>query len=83
MSGIEQSNIRSSIRHVGYFVNRRLEDRIRELCALAVAACHDDERDLILAELRSALHEHTGRLKRKAALKLVEHQDGFQERRAA
>jgi hypothetical protein len=64
-------------------VNRRLEDRIRELCALAVAACHDDERDLILAELRSALHEHTGRLKRKAALKLVEHQDGFQERRAA
>ena len=63
-------------------MNRRLQDRIRELCALAVA-CHDDERDLILAELRSALHEHTARLKRKAVLKLVEHEDGFEERRTA
>ena len=65
-------------------VNRRLQDRIRELCALAVA-CHDDgeERDSILAELRSALHEHTARIKRKAVLKLVEHEDGFEERRTA
>jgi hypothetical protein len=38
---------------------------------------------MILAELRSALHEHTERLKRKAVLKLVEHEHGFQERRAA
>ena len=64
-------------------MNRRLQDRIYELCALAVAARHDDEREIILAELRSALREHTARLKRKAALKLVEHEDGFEERRAA
>jgi hypothetical protein len=42
-----------------YVVNRRLEDRVRELCALAVVARRDDERNIILAELRSALHEHT------------------------
>jgi hypothetical protein len=64
-------------------VNRRLADRIRELCALAVVARHDDERDLILAELRSALHEHSERLKKTAVLKLVEHEDDRQERRAA
>jgi hypothetical protein len=64
-------------------VKRRLADRIRELCALAVAACHDDEREIILVELRSALQEHMRRLKRKAALKLVEHEHGFEERRAA
>jgi alkylhydroperoxidase/carboxymuconolactone decarboxylase family protein YurZ len=63
-------------------LNRRLEDRIRELCALAIMASRDDERRII-AQLRSALKEHMGRLKRKAALKLVEHEDGFQERRAA
>ena len=68
---------------IGYVVNRRLQDRIRELCALAVACHDDDERDSILAELRSALHEHTARLKRKAVLKLVEHEDGFEERRTA
>jgi hypothetical protein len=42
-------------------VNRRLSDRIRKLCALAVAADRDDERELILAELQSALHEHNKR----------------------
>ena len=68
---------------IGYVVNRRLQDRIHELCALAVAARHDDEREIILAELRSALREHTARIKRKAVLKLVEHEDGFEERRTA
>ena len=63
-------------------MKRRLEDRIRELSALAVAACEDDERGSILAELRGALREHNQRLKIKAALKLVEQIDGFQERRA-
>jgi hypothetical protein len=47
-------------------VKRRLADQIRELCALAVTARHDDEREIILAELRSALEEHVRRLKRKA-----------------
>ena len=63
-------------------MNRRLEDRIRALCALAVAACQEHERKLILAELRVALREHNQRFKVKAALKLVEQVDGFQERRA-
>jgi hypothetical protein len=61
-------------------VNGRLEDRIRALCALAVAACQEHERKLILAELRVALREHNQQF--KAALKLVEQVDGFQERRA-
>jgi hypothetical protein len=40
-----------------------LEDRIRELCAKAVAA--DDARELecILTELKLALREHTERLR--------------------
>jgi len=52
-------------------VNRRLEDRIRKLCALATVARHDDERELILAELKAALHEHAERLKKTAVQKLV------------
>jgi hypothetical protein len=67
---------------LGFSVKRRLEDRIRELSALAVAVHQNDERELILAELRGALREHNQRLKIKAALKLVEQVDGFQERRA-
>jgi hypothetical protein len=63
-------------------VNRLLEDRIRDLCACAVEARSDDERTLILAELRGALRQHNYRLKIKAALKLVEQIDGFEERRA-
>lgn len=34
-----------------------LEDRIRRLCARAVCA-DDSEAEVILAELRAALHEH-------------------------
>ena len=52
-------------------MNRRLEDRIRKLCALATVARHDDERELILAELKAALHEHAERLKKTAVQKLV------------
>jgi hypothetical protein len=37
-----------NLRASAYAVNRRLEDRVRELCALAVVARRDDERDLIL-----------------------------------
>jgi hypothetical protein len=60
-----------------------LEDRIRELCALAVATQEEEGRKLILAELRGALRQHNQRFKIKAALKLVEQVDGFQERRSA
>jgi hypothetical protein len=63
-------------------VNRRLEDRIRELCAQVVTA-REDELPHIVAELKSALREHNKRFKRTAVLKLVQKVDGFNERRAA
>ena len=49
--------------------SRRLEDRIRDLCARVVSV---DEKKLepLIAELQSALHEHTGRLRKLAADKL-------------
>ena len=50
--------------------SRRLEDRIRELCAKAVAA-KDGDLDPTLAELREALHEHNVRLRKLAAAKLA------------
>jgi hypothetical protein len=50
---------------------RRLEDRIRELCAKAIAAPGGDELEPALSELKAALHEHTERLRQLAAKKLV------------
>ena len=64
-------------------MNRRLEDRIRELCAGAIAARNEDDLQPILVELKSALHEHGKRLKRTAVIKLVKRNEGFQERRSA
>ena len=49
---------------------RRLEDRIRELCAKTLIA-RGPELQATLAELTSALHEHNERLRQVAALKLV------------
>lgn len=46
---------------------RRLEDRIRELCAQAIAAGDSADLDTIVAQLRAALHEHTRRLRVMAA----------------
>ena len=51
-------------------MHRRLEDRIRELCAKALTA-QEPELDVILYALRSALREHAERLRRLAAAKLV------------
>jgi hypothetical protein len=62
-------------------MNRRLEDRIRLLCAGAIAAGNDDELHRILAELKSALQEQGKRLKGSAVLKLVTKDNNFQERR--
>ncbi|HTW32605.1 MAG TPA: hypothetical protein VMD76_13070 [Candidatus Sulfotelmatobacter sp.] len=45
---------------------RRLEDRIRELCARAIIA-RGHELEVTLEELKVALREHTERL-RKAAI---------------
>jgi hypothetical protein len=64
-------------------MNRRLEDRIRELCAAAIAAQNEDQLRPILLELKSALHEHGEKLKRTAVFKLVKQNEGLQERRSA
>ena len=64
-------------------MNRRLEDRIRLLCAEAIAPQNDDELRRILAELKSALRENGKRLKGTAVLKLVTQHHDFQERRCA
>ena len=47
-------------------VARRLEDRIRSLCAKAVAV-GSGELNPILSDLKAALHEHTERLRTMAA----------------
>jgi hypothetical protein len=46
-------------------VSRRLEDRIRSLCAKAAAA--SGELNPILSDLKAALHIHTQRLRTMAA----------------
>jgi hypothetical protein len=61
---------------------RRLEDRIRELCAMAVKA-EGPELELILSELQSALREHTERLRRLAAAKLTTLDENIQQERRA
>ncbi|HZQ94708.1 MAG TPA: hypothetical protein VFA67_06835 [Candidatus Sulfotelmatobacter sp.] len=50
--------------------SRRLEDRVRELCAKATAA-EESEIVGILTELRETLAEHNRRLRKMAAQKLA------------
>lgn len=64
-------------------MNRRLEDRIRTLCAEALRIQNDREFRKSLRDLRAALDESNRRLKRVALLKLVGKDDGLQERRVA
>jgi hypothetical protein len=49
---------------------RRLEDRIRELCAKALMA-QDAEMDTIFVALQLALREHVARLRKLAATNLA------------
>jgi hypothetical protein len=49
--------------------NRRLEDKIRHLCALAALAS-DEDAWLILSELRILLRQHIDHLRAVAAAKL-------------
>ncbi|HLW88079.1 MAG TPA: hypothetical protein VKR57_06265 [Terriglobales bacterium] len=49
---------------------RRLEERIRKLCAHALVA-NEPELTIILAELRDALHKHALRLRQLTADQLV------------
>jgi hypothetical protein len=41
-----------------------MEDKIRQLCARAIAAGEDDLKDAI-SELQAALHEHTQHLRKQ------------------
>jgi hypothetical protein len=50
--------------------SRRLEDRIRDLCARVIAA-PEDEVEPAISELKSALREHNERLRKLAAAKLT------------
>jgi hypothetical protein len=52
-------------------LSRRLEDRIRELCAKVVAAKEEEEVGPAISELKSALREHNQRLGRLAVTKLT------------
>jgi hypothetical protein len=60
--------------------SRRLDDRIRSLCAKAASA-PPAEAGEVLAELKEALAEHTRRLRKLAAKKLIE-DDGWTEKRS-
>jgi hypothetical protein len=46
--------------------SRRLEDRIRELCAKATATKDQQALEIILTELRSAMHEALQRVRTRA-----------------
>jgi hypothetical protein len=48
-------------------MQRRLEDRIRQLCATVIATEDGDSLKEALAELRAALHQHTQLFREKAA----------------
>ena len=48
----------------GIVLRRRLDDRIREMCAEAVDA-HDDKFELLLAQLREILRLERERLKQR------------------
>jgi hypothetical protein len=52
--------------------SKRLEDRIYILVEKAIAAQNTEELEAIIADLRAALKEHTERLRKLAASKLVE-----------
>jgi hypothetical protein len=62
-------------------VSRRLDDRIRELCATVVSA-QEEEVEPTIHELKQALREHTARLRRLAASKIVEAKEGLSDRRS-
>ena len=50
--------------------SRRLEDRIRELCAKAVSAPDSADLNEVMQQLREALREHANRLRQLAARNL-------------
>jgi hypothetical protein len=74
----------SSDLHLGYAVSgfsRRLEDRIRELCARAISETEPDESDRIHDELRRAVHQYVERIRNRAAAALSAVPDSTLDRR--
>jgi hypothetical protein len=51
-------------------MSRRLDDRIRKLCADVVQA-QENSAEEVIEELKSALREHTARLRQMAAARLT------------
>jgi len=49
-----------------HFRSRRLEDRIRELCAKAVITTEPTELSAVLEQLTNALHAQVERLRKRA-----------------
>jgi hypothetical protein len=62
-------------------MSRRLDDRIRDLCANVVAA-DEPELEPKISELKSALREHTARLRKMVATKIAGLKDQPEERRS-
>jgi len=77
VSRVEHGIDRSGIQYVSFSAEldfflmavraRRLDDHIRELCAEAVLAKNSMRVKSILAELQSAIHQYTYRLRSRAA----------------
>lgn len=61
--------------------SRRLEDRIRELCARVVDA-DDEDFEPLINNLKASLREHTGRLREFAATNLTRLKTPQQKRSA-
>jgi hypothetical protein len=59
--------------------NRRLEDKIRHLCSLAIEA-KDEDAWLILSELRILIHQHIEHLRAVAAEELFRNQESSERR---
>ena len=60
---------------------RRLDDRIRELCAKGVATEDGDELDVILPELQAAVRQAVERLRTRAVAILCQRKGVAVERR--
>jgi hypothetical protein len=61
--------------------SRRLDDRIRKLCAKIASSQDPDELNKTLPELKSAIHEAIERLRKRAAVVLTGRRDVPPDRR--
>ena len=63
--------------------SRRLDDRIRDLCAKLVASTEQHDVNHTLSELKAALHESIERLRGRAAAGLNGRRDFPEDKRKA